>query len=254
MILSPGLATLPRVRHAFFTRENGVSQGIYASLNGGQGSKDDPAHVAENRRRMAATLDAPALVTAYQIHSATAVVATEPWTREAAPRADAIVTNRPNLAIGITVADCGPLLFADGNVGVIGAAHAGWRGAFDGVIESAVAKMEELGARRENIAAAIGPLIRQPSYEVGAEFVDRFRAADPTYENFFVPSPRADHAMFDLPGFISLRLAQSGIIAIHDLGLDTYADETRFYSYRRATHRGEPDYGRLIAAIALTED
>jgi polyphenol oxidase len=253
MILSPGLAALPRVRHAFFTRENGVSQGIYASLNGGQGSKDDPAHVAENRRRMAAALEAPALVTAYQIHSATAVTATEPWTREAAPRADAIVTNQPNLAVGVGIADCGPVLLADGHVGVVGAVHAGWRGALDGIVEATVAKMEELGARRGNIAAAIGPLIRQPSYEVGDDFVDRFRTADPAYENFFVPSSRAGHAMFDLPGFISLRLTQSGISAIHDLDLDTYTDETRFFSYRRATHRGEPDYGRLIAAIALTE-
>ena len=252
MILSPVL-TLPNIRHAFFTREGGVSQGIYASLNAGQGSKDDSAHVVENRRRMAAALEAPALVTAFQIHSATAVIATRPWTREHAPRADAIVTNTPKLAIGVTVADCGPVLFADGKAGVIGAAHAGWRGAFDGVIEAAVAKMQELGARRENIAAAIGPLIRQPSYEVGPEFVARFRAADATLEEFFAPAPRAGHAMFDLPGFIAFRLEQADIGTVHDLGLDTYADEARFFSFRRSTHRNEPDYGRLVAAIALDD-
>jgi polyphenol oxidase len=250
MILSPVLA-LPNIRHAFFTREGGVSQGIYASLNAGQGSKDDPANVAENRRRMAATLEAPALVTAYQIHSATAIVAAEPWTREHAPRADAIVTNTPKLAIGVTVADCGPVLFADEKAGVIGAAHAGWRGAFDGIIESTVAKMEELGARRENIAAAIGPLIRQASYEVGPEFVDRFREDDTTLERLFAPAARAGHAMFDLPGFIAFQLERAGIGAVHDLGLDTYTDEARFFSYRRSTHCNEPDYGRLVAAIAL---
>jgi len=250
MILSPVL-TLPNIRHAFFTREGGVSQGIYASLNAGQSSKDDPAYVAENRRRMAATLEAPALVTACQIHSATAIVAAEPWTREHAPRADAIVTSTPKLAIGVTVADCGPVLFADEKAGVIGAAHAGWRGAFDGIIESTVAKMEELGAHRGNIAAAIGPLIRQASYEVGPEFVIRFREDDATLERFFAPAARAGHAMFDLPGFIAFRLERAGIGAVHDLGLDTYADEAHFFSYRRSTHRNEPDYGRLVAAIAL---
>jgi YfiH family protein len=180
MIRSP-LLDLPNIRHAFFTREGGVSQGIYANLNAGQGSKDDPAHVAQNRRRMTAALDANALVTAFQIHSATAVVATEPWTREDAPRADAIVTDVLNLAIGVTVADCGPVLFADEKAGVVGAAHAGWRGAFDGVIEATVAKMEELGALRPQIRAVIGPLIRKPSYEVGPEFDTRFREADTAY-------------------------------------------------------------------------
>lgn len=252
MIVSPALA-LPNIRHAFFTREGGVSQGIYASLNAGQGSKDDPAHVVENRRRMAAALEAPALVTAYQVHSATAIIASTLWTREQAPRADAIVTNTPSLAIGVTVADCGPLLLADGTAGVVGAAHAGWRGALDGVVEAAVAKMEELGARRENIAAAIGPLIRQPSYEVGPEFVARFRESDAAFEKFFAPAARAGHAMFDLPGFISFRLERAGIGDIHDLGLDTYADEAHFFSFRRSTHRGEPDYGRLVAAIALAD-
>jgi YfiH family protein len=251
MILSPLLAELPGVRHAFFTREGGVSRGVYASLNGGQGSKDDAAHVAENRRRMAATLEATSLVTAFQIHSATAVAATAPWTREQAPRADAVVTATPGLAIGVTVADCGPILFADGNAGAVAAAHAGWRGAFDGIVEATVAKMEELGARRENIAAVVGPLIRQPSYEVGPEFVARFRAADENFTAFFKPSRREGHAMFDLPGFIGFRLKQARVGRVEDLGLDTYADERRFFSYRRSTHRNEPDYGRLIAAISL---
>lgn len=251
MILSPVLTELPRVRHAFFTREGGVSRGVYASLNGGQGSKDDAAHVVENRRRMAAMLDAPSLVTAFQIHSATAVAASAPWTREHAPRADAVVTATPGLAVGVTVADCGPILLADGNAGIVAAAHAGWRGAFDGIVEATVAKMEELGARRENIAAAIGPLIRQPSYEVGPEFIARFRVADDSFEMFFKPSPRVGHAMFDLPGFISFRLKQARVGKVQDLGLDTYSDENRFFSYRRSTHRKEPDYGRLIAAISL---
>ncbi|HEX5778365.1 MAG TPA: peptidoglycan editing factor PgeF [Xanthobacteraceae bacterium] len=253
MILAASLTGLPRIRHAFFTRDGGVSLGVYATMNGGQGSKDDPRHVAENRRRMAAALEAKSLVTAFQHHSATAVTATEPWTREHAPRADAVVTKTPGIAIGVTIADCGPVLFADGDAGVIAAAHAGWRGAFEGIVESTVAKMEELGARRENIAAVIGPLIRQPSYEVGAEFVARFQAADASFEKFFRPAAREGHAMFDLPGFIALRLEQARVGTVQDLGLDTYSDETRFYSYRRTTHRGEPDYGRLIAAIALAE-
>lgn len=254
MILASTLADLPRVRHAFFTREGGVSQGVYASMNGGQGSKDDPAHVAENRRRMAESLGAESLVTAFQHHSAVAVVATEPWTREHAPRADAVVTKTPGIAIGVTIADCGPLLLADGKAGVIAAAHAGWRGAFDGIIEATVAKMEELGARRENISAAIGPLIRQQSYEVGPEFIARFRAADESFDKFFKPAARESHALFDLPGFIALRLEQARVGTVQDLELDTYSDEANFYSYRRTTHRGEPDYGRLIAAIALVNE
>jgi hypothetical protein len=250
MIRSPTL-DLPSIRHAFFTREGGVSQGIYASLNAGQGSKDDPACVAENRQRMAAALEATTLVTAFQIHSAKAIVATKAWTREEAPRADAVVTQTPNLAVGVTVADCGPILFADEKARVIAAAHAGWRGALDGVVEAAVSKMEELGAHRERICAAIGPLIRQPSYEVGPEFVARFLDAGASLEKFFTPAARNGHAMFDLPGFIASRLEQARIGKVHDLGLDTYHDGKRFFSFRRSTHQGEPDYGRMIAAISL---
>ena len=255
LIRSSKLSGLSRVRHAFFTREGGVSEGVYESLNGGQGSKDEPARVQENRRRMAAELGARNgnIVTAFQVHSPTAVVATEPWTRADAPRADAIVTNTPGIAIGVTVADCGPILFADGGAGVVGAAHAGWRGALDGVLEAAVAKMEELGAARKNIAAAIGPLIRQQSYEVGPEFVTRFVDADKNHLRYFAPSNREGHSQFDLPGFIAMRLKAAGVATIEDLCLDTYSDETRFFSYRRTTHRGEPDYGRLIAAIAIAD-
>src|SRR4249919_3915047 len=187
MLQAATLATLERIRHAFFTRSGGVSQGVYASLNGGVGSRDAPEKVAENRARMAAVLGVTPdrLLTAYQIHSPNVVVADEPWTPENRPRADAIVTRVLRLAIGVSTADCGPVLFADGAAGVIGAAHAGWKGALTGVLEATIAAMEKLGATRARISAAIGPLIRQPNYEVGAEFVDRFAAADATNERFF---------------------------------------------------------------------
>jgi YfiH family protein len=255
LVQSPLLSGLRRVRHAFFTRAGGVSEGVYATLNGGLGSRDDAAKVAENRRRMTSALALAdgALVTVYQVHSPDAVVATKPWARADAPRADAIVCKTPGLAIGVTVADCGPILLADGKGGVIGAVHAGWRGALDGVIEAAVAKMEETGAVRARITAAIGPLIRQSSYEVGPEFVARFRDADAAFIRFFAPASRDHHALFDLPGFIGFRLKSAGVGTIEDLGLDTYTDEARFFSFRRTTHRGEADYGRLIAAIALAD-
>ena len=246
------LAALGGIRHAFFTRDGGVSGGIYASLNGGQGSDDAAAHVNENRARMAAALGvAPShFVTAYQVHSPDVIVAEQPWTRETRPQADAIVTRVPGLAIGVSTADCGPVLLADADAGVIGAAHAGWRGALSGVIAGTVAAMERLGAKRARILAAIGPMIRQPNYEVGPELVARFRAADPDNARFFAPSRREGHAMFDLAGYIAARLAAAGIARVEDLDLCTYGD-ARFYSYRRATHRGEPDYGRHINAIAL---
>jgi hypothetical protein len=202
---------------------------------------------------MAQALQTAALVTAFQVHSATAVEARTPWTRAEAPHADAVVTTTPSLAVGVTIADCGPILLADAEARVVGAVHAGWRGALDGVIASAVAKMEQNGARCERIVAAVGPVIRQQSYEVGPEFLARFREADPAFEKFFVPAQRDGYAMFDLPGFIVMRLKSAGVGTIDDLGLDTYADETRFFSFRRSTHRREPDYGRLVAAIALGE-
>ncbi|KAA5602669.1 peptidoglycan editing factor PgeF [Blastochloris sulfoviridis] len=252
VVTSPRLAVLGHVRHAFFTRQGGVSEGLYASLNGGQGSDDEPAHVRENRARMVAALGVPGpLVSVYQVHSPDVAVVAEPWEREAAPKADAMVTDRPGIALGITTADCGPVLFADPNAQVIGAAHAGWRGAVDGVIAATVEAMERLGARRSRILAAIGPLIRQPSYEVGPDFIARVREAHPLSERYFAAGT-GDRAYFDLPGFIRDRLAEAGVGEIEDLGLDTYADEARFFSYRRTTHRGEPDYGRLISAIALS--
>jgi len=254
MLQAPSLSKLARVRHAFFTREGGVSEGLYATLNGGVGSGDAPEKVAENRKRMANALGvAPdRLLTPYQIHSPDVVVADEAWTHETRPRADAVVTRQPRLAIGVSTADCGPLLFADEQAGVIGAAHAGWRGAFTGVIEATVAAMEELGAKRARIAAVLGPTIRQPNYEVGPEFVERFLAADADNARFFAPSERPGHAMFDLTGYIAARAARTGIQDFEDLGLCTYAEPERFYSYRRTTQRGEPDYGRHINAIALS--
>jgi purine-nucleoside/S-methyl-5'-thioadenosine phosphorylase / adenosine deaminase len=249
---SPLLSAIPGLRHAFFTREGGVSDGIYASLNGGLGSQDDPANVAENRRRMAEQMGVTPehFLSAYQIHSPDAVVATGPLQGASRPRADAIVTRVQGLAIGVTAADCGPILLVDPNARVIGAAHAGWKGALSGILESTVEAMEKLGAERSGIVAAIGPLIRQHSYEVGGEFVDRFVQADAEYSLFFIPSEREGHAMFDLAGFIRMRLENAGVLMIDDTGVDTYSDE-RLYSYRRSVHRGEPDYGRHVHAIAL---
>ena len=245
------LAAIPGLRHAFFTREGGVSGGIYEGLNGGLGSNDDPANVAENRRRMAEQMGvAPErLLSAHQIHSPDVVVATGPWQGDK-PRADALVTSTEGIAIGVTAADCGPILFADAAARVIGAAHAGWKGALTGVLESTIEAMEKLGADRSGIVAAIGPLIRQHSYEVGGEFVERFLDADAENAVFFIPSVRSGHAMFDLAGFIRMRLENAGVLMIDDIGVDTYSDE-RFYSYRRSVHRGEPDYGRHVHAIVL---
>jgi len=255
MLQAPALGKLARIRHAFFTRSGGVSDGVYASLNGGVGSHDAPAKVAENRARMAAALGvAPdRLITAYQIHSPSVVVADEPWTQENRPRADAIVTRTPKLAIGVSTADCGPLLLADAEAGVIGAAHAGWRGALTGVVEAAIAAMEKLGAERAHIVAALGPAIRQSNYEVGPEFVARFTAADADNERFFAPSQRAGHAMFDLSGYIADRVQRAGVANFEDLALCTFAEPERFFSYRRMTKLGESDYGRHINAIALAD-
>jgi polyphenol oxidase len=255
MLQASSLKTLSRIRHAFFTRSGGVSQGVYASLNGGVGSNDTAENVAENRARMATTLGVSAdrLLTAFQIHSPDVVVAEKPWTREQRPRADAIVTQVPKLAIGVSTADCGPLLLADNRAGVVGASHAGWRGALAGVIEATVAAMERLGADRTRITAALGPTIRQPNYEVGPEFVERFLAADSANSRFFTPSQRAGHAMFDLTGYIAERVRRAEIAHFEDLGLCTYADPERFFSYRRTTIRGEPDYGRHVNAIALVD-
>jgi YfiH family protein len=252
MLVSPLLAAIPGLRHAFFTRDGGVSDGIYAGLNGGPGSDDDAANVAENRRRMAAQMGvAPdRFLSVHQIHSPDAVVASRPWESGPRPRADAIVTRTQGLAIGITAADCGPILLVDPNARVIGAAHAGWKGALTGILESTIEAMEKLGAERSGIVAAIGPMIRQHSYEVGSEFVERFIDAEADNAVFFMPSTRERHSMFDLAGFIRMRLENAGVLMIDDIGVDTYSDE-RFYSYRRSVHRKEPDYGRHVHAIAL---
>lgn len=252
-LTAPNLA-LPGVRHAFFTRAGGVSEGVYSSLNGGVGSRDSAARVAENRARMAAHLGVAAerLLVPFQVHSADARAVNEPWAADARPRCDGLATRAGALALGVTGADCGMLLFADARAGVIGACHAGWKGALTGMIEATVAAMEAQGARRSDIHIALGPAIGARSYEVGAEFVERFVEADRDHAGFFSPSIRADHAMFDLPGFIAARVAALNVASFEALAIDTYADETRCFSYRRSVHRQEPDYGRLVSAIALT--
>jgi polyphenol oxidase len=252
MIEAHSLA-LTGIRHAFFTRAGGVSGGLYASLNGGIGSRDAAENVAENRARMAAALgvEPRRFLTAFQIHSPDVVVAEAPWTADTRPHADAIVTRMRALAIGVTTADCGPVLLADPQARVIGAAHAGWRGALAGVIEATVEAMERLGAARGQIRAAIGPMIRQPNYEVGPDLIAGFAAEDRASSRFFSPAARQGHALFDLGGYIGARLKRAGIGQIEDLALCTYADPERFFSYRRTTHRAESDYGRHVNAIAL---
>ena len=239
--------------HGFFTRRGGVSDGIYAGLNVGTGSNDDPQRVAENRRRVSNWLGVAAdrLVTVHQVHSPDAVAVESPFSGNR-PKADAMVTDRPGLALGVLAADCGPILYADAEARVIGAAHAGWKGALTGVLESTIEAMERLGARRERITAVLGPSISQANYEVGPEFFERFTAADQANEAYFVASQKPAHFMFDLNGYTVDRLKAAGVAAY---GLDrcTYADETLFFSYRRTTHRAEPDYGRQISAIVLED-
>jgi YfiH family protein len=255
MTAAPRLTSpaLDGLAHGFFTREGGVSSGIYASLNGGVGSKDDPESVFENRSRMALALGvAPShLLVPYQIHSPDAVIVDAPFDAETRPRCDALVTKTRGLALGVTGADCGITLFADRAAGVIGAAHSGWKGALTGVLEATLATMESLGADRANIVAVLGPTIGPESYEVGPEFEARFAEAGEDTSLFFAQSRREGHFMFDLPAYIGARLTRAGVGTFENLGLDTYADEARFYSYRRTCHRGEPDYGRLVAAIGL---
>jgi len=254
MMVKAETLALPGISHAFFTREGGISSGCYASLNGGIGSRDSAADVAENRARMATALgvEPRRLLTAYQIHSPHVVVAEAPWTPETRPRADGIVTRTPHLAIGVSTADCGPVLLADSQARVVGAAHAGWRGALAGIVEATVEAMQRLGAARERIRAALGPMIRRRNYEVGPDLIARFNAEDPASRDFFVAAPRAGHALFDLGGYIGARLRGAGVRHVEDIGLCTYADPVRFFSYRRAIHRAEEDYGRHVNAIALT--
>lgn len=243
----------PGVRHGFFTRAGGVSAGDFASLNCGYGSGDDADRVSENRRRVRAAIldDSGSLVTAYQKHTADALIVREAWSPEHAPVGDALVTDRPGVALSILTADCAPVLLADSGAGVIGAAHAGWRGAFDGVIESTLTRMVELGARIDRIAAAVGPCIGKDSYEVGPEFKARFVAADATDADLFAPSRREGHAMFDLTAYIERRLARAGVARVGRSGGDTCADGELFFSYRRMVLTGERAYGRGISAIAL---
>lgn len=239
------------VAHGFFTRKGGASQGLYRGLNVGSGSNDDPTAVAENRRRAAAFLsaDSEIIVTPWQVHSPDAVIAEGPFLGEK-PKADGIVTAVPGLVIGVVTADCGPVLFSDSKAVVIGAAHAGWKGAVDGVLESTIVAMEKIGARRADIRAALGPSISQANYEVGPDYVANFIAQDAAFRRFFIPSPRPDHSMFDLRAFTLHRLEAAGIeCAMTDEC--TYADEDNFYSYRRATHRKEADYGRQLSAISI---
>ena len=251
-IIQSDILNAASVSHAFFTREGGVSGGVYASLNGGRGSRDNPDHVAENLGRMADTLGVQRqnFLLPYLVHSPDCLLVDAPFGAER-PRCDALVTKTRGLALGMTGADCGILLFADEQAGVIGAAHAGWKGAFTGVLEATLQKMEEAGASRPSIHVVLGPTIAQASYEVGPEFRARFIEADPKNAWFFAPSVRAAHYMFDLPAYIGARLKANGVGRFDNLGLDTYADERRFYSYRRSVHRQEDDYGRLVAAIAL---
>ena len=241
------------IRHGYFTRRGGVSSGIYAGLNTGVGSADDQSLVHENRRRVAEWMHVSPdrLLTAYQIHSPDVIVVREPFQGDR-PKADALVTDRPGIAIGASSADCGPVLFADAGRRVIGAAHAGWKGAFSGVLENTIAAMEQLGARRDAIVAVLGPSISASNYEVGPEFVERFVAAKAANAVYFVPSDRPGHSKFDLCRYTADRLAAAGVMA-ESLDRCTYAEEDLFYSYRRSTHRGEADYGRHISAIVLEE-
>lgn len=251
---SPAL-TLPGISHAFFTRPGGVSTGLYKGLNTGTGSNDAREAVLENRARAARFLGAAPerLVTPYQVHGADTVVVNEVWAPGNGPKADALVTNRPGIAIGVGTADCGPILFADPAARVVGAAHAGWKGAIGGILESTLTAMEGLGAKRQSTVAVLGPTISAEAYEVGPEFVARLIEADPENAGFFRPSKRENHAYFDLPAYIVQRLRGAGLGHVQDVGECTYSDERRFFSYRRTTHRGEPDYGRLLAAISIAE-
>ena len=249
------LDVLPGICHGFFGRDGGVSDGLYASLNCGYGSGDDPERVGANRARALAAADLPAgsLVTAYQTHSAAVATVEQVWPREAAPRVDAMVTDRPAIALGILTADCAPVLFADTSAGVIGAAHAGWRGALGGVLEATVAAMAALGARTERLQAAIGPCIGPNSYEVGPEFPAPFLAENERHRRFFRPAPRPGHFLFDLPGYIAERLTRLRLAGIATLGRDSLAESDAFFSYRRATLEGHGSYGRGLSLIALED-
>lgn len=253
-LTSPILTERAELRHGFFTRQGGVSEGIYASLNCGLGSQDNPEAVAENRRLAAEQLGASSdcLLTCYQFHSTDVARVKHPWGPAGPQRADALVTDRPGLAIGILTADCLPVLLADGQASVIGAAHAGWKGALAGILEATLKAMQELGARLDRITAATGPAIGVESYEVGPEFRDRFLVQDSAHDRFFTTGP-AERPHFDLKAFAQARLHASGVRDVDVLPQDTCSEPDQFFSYRRATHRGETDYGRSLSAICLAE-
>jgi polyphenol oxidase len=250
MINAPPLQ-LKNITHSFFTREGGHSTGIFSSLNCGLGSGDDIAVVTKNRNIVAQAMgvESSNLVSAFQVHSAEVRVVDAPFSER--PKVDGLVTATRGIALGILTADCGPVLFADENAQVIGACHAGWKGALTGVTDNTVLAMEKLGARRSHIVAVLGPIISQAAYEVGPEFPKQFLVQSPEHQKYFIPSVNENHSMFDLPAYLVERMKTFGIGQVHDLGLCTYADERRFFSFRRATHRSEKDYGRLISAIAL---
>lgn len=254
-VLCFGLGALsPQVAHGFFTRIGGKSVGLYESLNAGLGSADDREPVLANRALIAGHLGASEnfLATPHQVHSADVLVLEKPWEKNQRPIADAVVTTVPGLALGVLTADCGPVLFADAEARVVGAAHAGWKGATGGVLENTISKMEELGAKRRAINATLGPAISQRNYEVGPEFVERLHALDRANDAFLAASGKPGHALFDLPAYILGRLERAGVQA-RWTGQCTYADAGRFFSYRRTTHRGEPDYGRQISCILIRE-
>lgn len=252
MFCASTLESCDGIRHGFFTRQGGVSKGVYGSLNCGLGSRDDAENVRQNCSLVAETLGVPPehLLTLYQIHSATAVIVDKPWNCTVS-EADALVTRTPGLAIGALTADCAPVLFCDPEARVIAAAHAGWRGALLGIVEATVASMERLGAKPERVVAVIGPTISQRAYEVGADYVERFLAEEPASSPFFMTDDGSGEPHFDLAGYVADRLARAGVGTVSDLGLCTYCDETRLFSYRRSQHHGEDDYGRQISAIVL---
>jgi YfiH family protein len=252
-IETAALAAIPGLAHGFFTRAGGVSTGLYGSLNCGIGSKDERSHVLENRARVARRLgtEPGQLLTCHQIHSATALLVTEPWPVEGQPKADGLVTKTPGLALAALAADCAPILFADPEARVIGTAHAGWKGALIGIAEATLATMETAGARRERTVAVVGPCISQAAYEVGPEFETAFTADHPDYACYFKVPPNGRGAHFDLPRFLADRLAAAGVGTVAVSGACTYGEPNRFFSYRRTTHAREADYGRQISAIML---
>lgn len=253
MITVSALNALSRVRHAFFTRGRGQSEGLYASNNCGETTGDNPDIVARNRQRSVERMEMPpeTLVTVCQEHTSTVLVTEAPWPRDALPVADAIVTTRPRLVLGVLTADCAPVLLADGKAGVVAAAHAGWRGALGGILANTVAAMVDQGARADRIVAGIGPCIGQRSYEVGPEFPAPFLEQDPDNSMFFAKARREGHFMFDLPGFVARQLARAGVREVMPTPCDTCREEARFFSHRRAVLRGEPAHGLHLSAIAL---